>query len=153
VRIRAWRLVKATNAADAFSGDGARRFGGRWNSIGVGVVYASESIALAALEILVGGAAIRLLDGYVKICVEFDSSLVQTVTGLPRNWNACPAGVGTREIGDRWAKELRGLVLKVPSTVIPEENNFLINPTHPAFRTALTIGKAERFCFDSRLTG
>jgi RES domain-containing protein len=149
--IRAWRLLKAKYFEEAFSGEGAFKYGGRWNSIGVRVVYTAQSISLATLEILAGGAAIDLLDDFVKISVEFDDSSIQTLRHLPEAWNNYPAGRKTREIGDAWVKELKSVVLKVPSAVIQEEFIYVINPLHPNAGRSLKIGKAEKFHVDRRL--
>ena len=149
--IRAWRLLKAKYEKDAFSGEGAFKYGGRWNSIGTRVVYTAESIALATLEILAGGASLSLLDDFVKIPVEFDDSSILLPDSLPDNWNKYPPGRKTREIGDAWAAGLKSLVLKVPSAVVREEFIYLINPLHPDAAKRLRIGKAGKFYVDKRL--
>jgi RES domain-containing protein len=149
--IRAWRLLKAKYEKDAFSGEGAYKFGGRWNSIGTRVVYTAESIALATLEILAGGVPISLLDGFIKIPVEFDESSIFPFDSLPDNWNKYPPGRKTREIGDAWAAGMKSLVLKVPSAVVSEEFIYIINPLHPDAAKRLRIGKAEKFYVDKRL--
>jgi RES domain-containing protein len=150
--VRAWRLLKAKFAADAFSGEGAFKFGGRWNSVGTRVVYTAESIALATLEILAGGAPLSLLGDFVKIPVEFDDASVHSLNVLPEAWNKYPPGRKTREIGDAWVKDLKSLVLKVPSAVVREEFIYVINPLHPAAAKRLRIGKAQHYHVDKRLT-
>ncbi len=149
--IRTWRLVKAKYSRDAFSGEGSFKYGGRWNSIGTRVVYTAESIALAALEILVGGASISLLGNYGKIPVEFDDSSVRSPGSLPGGWDKYPPGRKTREIGDTWAAGLTSIVLKVPSSVVQEEFIYIINPLHPDAEKRLKIGNSEKFHFDKRL--
>ena len=149
--IRAWRLLKAKYEKDAFSGEGAFKYGGRWNSIGTRVVYTAESIALATLEILAGGAAISLLDDFVKIPVEFDDASVSHLTSMPEGWNKYPPGRKTREIGDAWAREFKNLALKVPSAIVKEEFIYIINPLHPDALKHLRIGKTEKFFLDKRL--
>lgn len=93
-----------------------------------------------------------LLQRYVLIGVEVDASLVQKVvpTDLPQNWRADPAPVALRTIGDRWIEAASSAVLRVPSTLVPAESNFLINPAHPDFKT-LVIGDPIAFDFDERL--
>jgi RES domain-containing protein len=150
--IRAWRLLKAKYAKGAFSGEGAFKYGGRWNSVGTRVVYTAESIALATLEILAGGAPISLLDDFIKIPVEFDDSSVHSLVGLPHGWNNYPPGGKTREIGDTWVKESTSVVLKVPSAVVREEFIYIINPLHPNAAKRLKIGNAEKYHVDKRLT-
>jgi RES domain-containing protein len=149
--IRAWRLLKAKFADEAFSGEGAFKYGGRWNSVGIRVVYTAQSIALATLEILAGGAAIDLLDDFVKIPVDFDESSILSHRPLPDGWNRYPPGRKTKDIGDTWVREMKTVVLKVPSAVIQEEFIYIINPLHPHAANNLKIGKAEPFFADRRV--
>ncbi len=148
----AWRIVKATRARSAFDGEGARRHGGRWNSPGVRLVYTAESASLAALELLVHLQASRLLAAYALVPARFDAALVETVAArdLPPRWREYPAPVALQEIGDGWARGRRTAVLQVPSSVVPVESHFLINPDHPEFRQ-IAIGAPERFELDPRL--
>lgn len=154
MKSRAWRVVKKKHAEAAFSGEGALKFGGRWNSIGTPLVYSSDSLALAAIEILTGGIPTGLLEKYVKIPIDFDGSLAETlaVSDLPKEWCRYPPGHKTQSIGDTWVRGMKSVLLKVPSVVIKEEFNYLINPAHPDFKKLL-IGKPEAFSFDPRLTG
>jgi RES domain-containing protein len=152
--ISAWRIVKRRYAKAAFSGEGARRYGGRWKSPGVSLVYTAGSQALAALEILVHLDSAELLQQYVVIEVHLDQSLVARLdpARLPGNWRAGVSSAALRRIGDRWAKEGTSAVLEVPSAIIPAEHNFLLNPRHPDF-AKLGIGEPVRFEFDRRLGG
>jgi Uncharacterized conserved protein len=154
MKIRAWRVVKKKHVEEAFSGQGAFKFGGRWNSIGTRLVYASDSLALAAIEILTGGISIGLLERFVKIPVDFDGSLVEALAmpGLPKEWSRYPPSTKTQIIGDTWVRGSKSVLLKVPSVVIKEEFNYLINPAHPDFKKLL-ISKPEVFPFDHRLIG
>ena len=147
-----WRLQKAIYAATAFSGEGARRYRGRWNSRGVAVVYLSEHQSMAALELLVGIRPLSPADGYVMIGAEWDARLMETrrENQLPADWRISPPGHGTIAIGDRWVREARSAVLAVPSAIIPAETNFVINPAHPDFRR-IRIGKPKPFEFDPRV--
>src|SRR5262245_31110056 len=126
----AWRIFKPRHAAPAFTGEGARLFGGRWNSKGVVVVYTSQSLALAALEILVHLHSDLVLARYQVASVTFDAEIVESldVRQLPRNWRADPPPARFRRIGDRWVAEGTSAVLRVPSAVIDTEFNFLLNP-------------------------
>jgi RES domain-containing protein len=151
MKIRVWRLVKADYAGEAFSGEGAAKYGGRWNSPGVRVVYTAQSLALATLEILAGGAPLSLLYRYAKIAAEFDDSIVYSAFPLPKKWNVYPPSPATRDVGDVWARESKSAVLKVPSAVIQEECIYVINPLHLEFKTKITIGKANPFSIDKRL--
>jgi RES domain-containing protein len=152
VKIRSWRVVKETYGREAFSGEGALKFGGRWNSIGTPMVYTSESLSLATLEILTGGISMPLLGRFVKIPVDFDESMIERLAmeSLPKEWRNYPPSIKTQKIGDTWAQESKSVVLKVPSVVIKEEFNYLINPGHPDFKKT-SIGKPEAFSFDPRL--
>ena len=147
----AWRIVKEKHAATAFDGEGAWLFGGRWNSRGTRVVYASESKALATLESLVHLNP-PVTFKYVAIAIEFDEKLVETITpaSLPTVWTEEPPPPSTKAIGDQWVKEARSAVLELPSVIIQTESNYLLNPTHPDFRK-VRIGKAGPFAFDPRL--
>jgi len=147
-----WRLTKAQYAASAFDGEGARLYGGRWNSPGQAVVYLAGSLALAALEILVHVKSQRELGGYVKIRVEAPESLVSEASTLPPNWQQGRAPDETRAIGDAWLEAGETPLLRVPSVVIPEEYNYLLNPQHPGFGE-VGIGEATPFSFDPRLLG
>jgi RES domain-containing protein len=152
VSISAWRIVKRRLAADAFSGEGARLYGGRWNAPGTRVVYVAESQSLAALEILVHLESAQALEHYVLIEVKFDSALVTAVEKqkLPANWQAEPAPISLRAIGDDWTAAGISAVLKVPSAIVPHENNFLLNPAHADF-SKIQIERPIDFALDPRL--
>jgi len=148
----AWRIVKEKYAADAFSGEGARLYGGRWNSPGTRMVYAAESRALAMLEMLVHLDAPGLLHKYVLIAVEMDVALIVSLDRgiLTENWKDDPAPAEAQRIGDRWAKGGSSVALAVSSVLVPEEFNFLLNPVHPDF-SKLRISEPRAFQFDPRL--
>jgi RES domain-containing protein len=154
VRLSAWRITQRDFAASVFTGEGARLYGGRWNSPGVAIVYTAESRALAALEILVHLESPQLLESYLLFEVTFDESLVQELDrrNLPADWRRSPAPASTRAIGDIWAASADSPILLVPSTLISGEANFLLNPTHPNF-AELEISAPEPFTFDPRLVG
>lgn len=145
-----WRLTKAQYAQTAFDGEGARLYGGRWNSPGRSVVYLAGSLALAALEILVHVKSQRELERYVKIRVEAPEGLTSTVEALPENWQQGRAPDETRAIGDRWLEAGKTPLLRVPSVIIPEEHTYLLNPQHPRVGK-FSMGEPERFSFDLRL--
>jgi RES domain-containing protein len=154
VSVVAWRIVQRRLVKSAFTGEGARRFGGRWNSPGRAVVYTGGSQALAALEMLVHLDSEKLLQSYVAMPVNIPERLIHRVrlSDLPRNWRAYPTPGTTRAIGDEWLARSDSPVLQVPSTVIPSEANFLLNPAHKLFHK-LGIGKPCPFRFDARLIG
>jgi RES domain-containing protein len=148
----AWRIVQAHVADRAFTGEGARRYGGRWNNKGVGAVYTSGSISLAILEVLVHIPIYDILDEYVYIPVEFDPELSTAIkpANLPANWSQDPAPQATKQIGDDWVQNQQSVIIEVPSAIVPTEKNFLINPAHPDFNK-LKIGNPGKLEFDPRL--
>lgn len=150
--IRAWRLIKSRHAATAFDGGGARLYGGRWNSPGTLVAYASESVALATLEVLVHLQSTALLASYSLASLQFPEDLVEELdaSAWPRRWRRFPAPPETQALGDRWVKDARSAVLRVPSVIIPAAYNFLLNPAHPEWAKT-TIDPPQPFEFDSRL--
>lgn len=152
--IRAWRIVKRRYQERALEGEGARIHGGRWNTPGRPVVYASESRALAMLEVLAGLGSARTLPAYVLIGLSFDASRVTTVDpeALPEGWRRRPPPESTRRIGDRWLAEGASVVLRVPSALVPQESNYLLNPRHPDF-AAVRVEGLEPLELDPRLGG
>lgn len=152
--IRAWRLVKSGYAASAFDGEGARSYGGRWNRPGTRVAYASDSVALATLEVLAHLQSTALLPSYLLATLQFSDELIEELdlTTLPAHWRRFPAPPELQAIGDRWVKEFRSVVLRVPSAVVPSGYNFLLNPMHPRF-AGVIIDSPVPFEFDPRLLG
>jgi RES domain-containing protein len=153
MKITAWRIVKANHVDSAFDGDGARIAGGRWNKIGIPMIYTADSLALAILEITVHLSQEDLLyKNYYRISVEFDSSLVTSLdpAELPDDWDSLPPSESTQNIGTQWALSQKSMILKVPSTVVREEFNYLINPVHPKFERIL-IGNSQPIDFDPRI--
>lgn len=149
----AWRLVKARHRATAFSGEGARIVGGRWNLPGTAVVYASDSLALAALETFVhlGAAATDIRFVAFRILIP-DAVAIETpdARSLPRRWRSEPPLAVTMEFGSRWVSAGHTACLRLPSVIIPREANLVLNPAHADFRR-ITIEPAEPFTFDPRL--
>lgn len=147
-----WRIVQAHVAERAFTGEGARRYGGRWNSKGYAVIYTSGSISLAMLEVLVHIPFYDILEEYVYIPVEFDQKFVQALNPdkLPDNWNKDPSPQANKRIGDSWVESQKSVILEVPSAIVPTEKNFLINQAHADF-SQLNIGSPTKFQFDPRL--
>jgi RES domain-containing protein len=152
VTIRAWRIVKAKHAATAFSGEGARKFGGRWNTPGVPVVYTAGSASLAILEMLVHLQAPELMKRYAIIEVTFDDALMTevAVSALPKTWRKSPPSPAVQRIGNAWLAGGRSAVLRVPSSIVPSEWNYLLNPALPDFKNII-IGSKQSVQFDSRL--
>lgn len=150
--LRAWRIVKAKHASTAFTGDGAKQFGGRWNSVGVPMIYVSGSISLAMLEIQVHVELPELLEKYALIEVGFAKGLMKPLdlSTLPRTWDQTPPPVLLQQVGDVWAASGDSAVLRVPSAIVPTEFNYLLSPAHPDF-PKVSIGPIHAFRFDARL--
>jgi RES domain-containing protein len=130
--LKAYRIVKRKFANTAFSGEGARLYGGRWNSPGAAVVYTSSTIALAVLEWrahLTQWPAPPVM----IIEVQFTPDLVFTPSKLPSNWKQLPAPKAAATVGDHWLASGRSAILQLPSALVPEEFNYLLNPLHPQF--------------------
>src|SRR5881398_3168635 len=115
----AWRIVRAARVSTAFTGEGSRLYGGRWNSRGTPVVYVSEHESLAALEIFVHTMPLSPTERYFSFRVD---------------WNAEPPTNGSMRVGDDWVRTGRSAVLALPSLLSRSELNFLLNPTHPDFK-------------------
>src|SRR5215207_9187305 len=150
---RAWRIVKTRFRADAFSGEGARVYGGRWNSSGIAMVYTAGSISLATLELLVHLDTTLVIPSYSMCPVDFDDSLLEVLdpAALPSDWRQSPPPGSLHLIGDDWISRASSVVLRVPSAVVEDENNYLINPAHKDFKK-LAIGRMKPFPLDARLT-
>ena len=149
--LSAWRLTKTKLLTGAWDGEGAKKSGGRWNSVGIAVVYTSGTLSLALVEVLVHLPS-GILPAYSAVRVDFDESMVAAVdpVDLPPNWRDHPPPPETKAIGDQWVSEGSSLVLRVPSVVVPNEFNYVLNPSHPAF-TDISIGDPIPFPFDPRL--
>jgi RES domain-containing protein len=148
---QAFRIVRVAYAATAFTGEGSALYGGRWNSPGARVVYVSASASLAALETLVHlNPSLRF--NYLLFRIEFDERLIEKIPArdLPAGWRDEPPPPATKHVGDAWVKQVRSAVLELPSVIIPSESNFLLNTSHPDFKSII-VGKGEPFSFDSRL--
>ncbi len=147
-----YRIVQEHWAATALDGDGARLYGGRWNSPGVAAVYLAESRALAALEILVHAPREALRLKWIVIELEVPDSLIDRVppSKLPQNWQLQPSSQQAQMFGTRWLRDDRNLSLLLPSVVVPEEHSLLLNPLNPLMR-GLKPGKPKHFSFDPRL--
>lgn len=151
--MRVWRLCRAGYAATAFDGEGAQLFGGRWNEKGVPVVYTSATLSLAVLEVLVHHRVPLPPQDFVAISAELPPRLRPSVikpAQLPLAWQADPPPHALQRLGSEWAASSRSLVLAVPSALIPQEFNYLINPRHPDF-ARLTLTSPQKFPFDPRL--
>ncbi|MCB1061643.1 MAG: RES family NAD+ phosphorylase [Verrucomicrobiae bacterium] len=145
-----YRIVTPRYAHSALSGEGARLYGGRWNPPGWRCVYAAGSRSLAALEMLVHltGRSRGLV--YRLLTIDVPDELVAEVPVLPDGWDATPAGGVPQSIGAEWLIAGKTVALKVPSVIIPEESNFLLNPQAPGFPEIRVIAERD-FQLDLRL--
>lgn len=147
-----WRLTQARHRGDALRGIGARRFGGRWNSIGTAMGYASTSLELAVLEAIVQVAPRQLATTDYWWC-EFTlpDDAVDRLQRLPAQWDSPgPYRADVRRVGDRWVASQESLALSVPAAVLPERRNILVNPAHPRFAEIRRTGEG-RFAWPRRL--
>jgi RES domain-containing protein len=150
--MKVWRICKAPYAAEAFGGEGARRFGGRWNSRGVPMVYCSSSLALAAIELFVHLEPNLLPKDLVSLAAELPEGEPARRLGesdLPADWWTDDFEP-LRELGDGWIREKTSLAMLVPSAPLHSEWNVLINPLHPRV-AEIRIEAAVPFVFDARM--
>jgi RES domain-containing protein len=146
-----WRLTLRKHSVP--DGEGARRYGGRWNKPGTPVVYTSGTLSLAALEYLVHVDSDILPDGLVSIRAIIPDSLKMEVinaSDLPLEWKDKIIPVRLQQLGTDWVTNAKSAVLRVPSVVIEHEWNYVLNPRHPEF-SQITWEAAKVFSFDQRL--
>ena len=154
-----WRLELDKYIQDAFSGHGSARYPGRWNKAGDTVVYCSESLALATLEILVHLAGLdeMLKMPYFKVSATLAHDIGITeinpkaAANISKKWDAPSPPEELKAFGSQWYSEKKTPILKVPSVIVPEEYNFVINVRHPDAKTKIDYGYPAPFKLDSRL--
>ena len=146
-----YRIVKARHARTAFTGEGGRVAGGRWNRPGGPVVYTSDSLALAAIETFVhlGEDGLHIRFVYFKVEIP-DDVRVEQCRRPPRGWRAEPPLDASMRYGSSWIRRGRAAVLDVPSVIVPSERNYLLNPRRPDF-ARIRIGRPAAFVFDPRM--
>ena len=148
----AYRIVKKKQSNNAFDGEGARLFGGRWNSKGGACVYVAGSESLAILEVLVHTGARLISEQYRLFEVRVSEKDVLRLKELPDNWRAELPPLETAEIGDAWLDGSKSLALAVPSAVVPREWTYLLNPKHAGFNRLVKKSRSLPFEFDPRLS-
>ena len=149
--MRVWRICSRGHRR--FDGEGARRYGGRWNHPGISLVYTSGSLSLAALEFFVHVDIDIAPAGLVAIQADVPDSLtIETIkiASLPKDWRRYPAPEALKKIGTAWAAKVSTAILAVPSAMIPEERNYLLNPAHRDFKR-IRIYRPTPFRFDPRM--
>jgi RES domain-containing protein len=152
-----WRIATDAPAyvADDLTGEGAKITGGRWNDQGIPMIYAGETRALACLETIVHLNAGGLPFNRYLVAVEIPDDLWaaaqrETAASLPVGWDAAPAGRISIQFGNSWINAKSSAVLLVPSAIVPEETNILINPLHPDL-ARVTARKIRKWIYDPRL--
>ncbi len=150
--MQVFRIAKARYIKD-LSGTGPRLYGGRWNRKNVPVVYTAENRSLATVEYLVH-VPLSLLPNDLRMAVlEFPDSLVAEKISpkqLPRNWRDYPPPPELAALGSDWALSRHSLLLRVPSAVVENEFNLLLNPLHPEI-SKVSIVDVEKYTLDKRL--
>ena len=149
-----WRIAVEAPAwaANDLSGMGAKITGGRWNSIGTPMLYCSANIALATLETLrfIRTGPLPLNRYLVRIEVPDPVwDMREVLSPLPAAWDAIPSGLASRRAGDQWVASRRSPLLAVPSVIVPDECNVLINPLHPAIARVVAT-TVRRWVYDPR---
>jgi len=148
-------LYRITNSryADDLSGSGARLYGGRWNSEGRAMVYLASSRSLAILESLAHLSPTNIPGDYVMLTIEVPDDFFSIDEKLlPGNWNEYPEPNILKQIGNSFLQKDEYLLLKVPSAIVPEEFNYLMNPMHLKAGKVKIISKVP-FSFDERIVG
>ena len=153
MKITAWRITRKKYVQKAFSGEGAKLFGARWNPPGYPVVYVAQNLSLAILELIVHLDEDSDISSFVAIPATFDKKLVRVLpkNQIPQNWYKLPISEQSQIVGKSWLEKKKSLLLKVPSSVVPGESNYLINPLHSKF-SQLDIGPAQALHIDQRIT-
>ncbi len=146
-----WRITTARFAQTAFSGEGARLYGGCWNPKGCEVVYTAESQSLALLELMVQDDPLRANYVLIPAALPADLQMTQIDAGqLPDNWRTLGARDVLQAMGQEWIQNGQTAVLTIPSVVVPAERNYLLNPRHPDF-ARIAIGEPQSLVTDTRL--
>jgi len=146
-----WRIARRPHALDR-TGIGARDHGGRWNRPGIAAIYTGRTVGIAALEKFVHLAGVLPSDlVLVRIELPENCSVEEPeVAELPADWDAVPIRPGSMDFGTTWIQEGRSLVLYLPSALVPEERNAVLNPNHPEF-PAVKISIQRDFHYDPRM--
>ncbi len=150
-----YRIAQEKYAED-LSGNGARLFGGRWNSEGQFALYTSFTRSLALLETLAHTPA-KLLQAKTYLLITLfipDTTVIQSIEAkkLPHGWNDVEISPFTQKTGDQFLIAKKNMALAVPSVLIPEELNYVLNPLHADFKKVKIVNK-RRIRFDNRVQG
>ena len=150
--MKVYRLCKRKYARN-LDGRGAELYGGRWNEAGTPMIYTSSTRSLAMLEVLTGIPRQQYPEGYVIVTIKLPTNpIMLPMDSLPANWQTYPAPAETIALGTQWIQKQKSLSLSVPSVIMPEERNILINPFNDAFED-VNIENVKDYTFDRRLVG
>jgi RES domain-containing protein len=151
--VRIFRILHRKYASEPFSGKGGLVASSRWASAGQLVSYAAESLALATLEKIAGAGQMSRLTELVYVVGALDEEAVHTppTSALPAGWDRRPPGGASRDFGDRWLRDRTSVALRVPSVVVPDGWNYVINPAHPAFADHLSHEESTPLELDPRI--
>lgn len=150
-----YRIFKTKHTATWSDGEGTFRYGGRWNHPGTRLLYTAGTLSLATLELIVNIRSVGLLPAYSFVEVEIEEQMVMSVEKfcrLPRDWDDHPPPPTIQQIGSDWVESMASAVLKVPTVILPNEFNYLINIAHPSF-SEIRLGNPKPFTLDKRLFG
>ena len=151
--MRVWRICKAIYAQRSFSGEGGLKAAARWHHKGHRIVYTSQSLSLATVELWLHVDPEEPLTSYVAVSAEIPENLsVRRFDGsdLPVNWRQDPGPTQLRDLGSNWLQSKSTAVARAPSVITPGEYNFLLNPEHPDF-LRIKIDDPIPFVFDQRM--
>lgn len=145
-----WRICRAGRTS--LDGEGARRYPGRWNALGIPMVYCASSLSLATLEVFVHTDPDDVPADLVAISIQVPDKEIESLdpAALPPDWRDYPGPIALRDFGTAWAIARRSLALRVPSAITPGEDNVLLNPAHPA-AARLVRSAPSPFAFDTRM--
>jgi RES domain-containing protein len=149
--MRLWRIAQRKYALDRLCA-GSALYGGRWNPVGLPALYCGASIAICALEkfVHVGQAPLPPLV-LVAVDIPDESDIfAPSVDELPPGWDMLPTSVAAQNLGRQWLERGTALAMRVPSAVLPEETNVILNPHHPQFLD-VNLAIVRPFSFDQRM--
>ena len=146
-----YRIGNAAYAKD-LTGNGAKLNGGRWNNISVPCVYTAESRALAILEYSVNVPLSAILRALAMTTIDAGRAVIQELSAadLPGDWRVSPAPASVKDLGSKLLKKMEAAIIKVPSIIIPEEFNYILNPSHPDAKQFRIVG-VKVFVYDIRI--
>jgi RES domain-containing protein len=151
--VEVYRLTRRKfSGKNPFDGEGSFLFGGRWSSVGTRLCYAATHRSLAILEYRAHIELALMPDDLVIATLEIPGDVSITPTpALPEDWKEYPAPASLRKIGDRFIADARAAVILIPSGLVPQENNVLLNPLHPDATRMVRQRRLVPFLYDHRL--